>query len=141
MSEMQRLQDQLEALNQQMAEVHQLLDGAGVPRIRIEGFVESRMSLKTRVHCYMYDNPAKLPCKLKPGSPYYPNTLEEKIAYFIEECGEALAAAGKAQRRGLDSFDPRVPEAERETNAAWLRRELRDLKGAIALLEPVLADE
>jgi len=61
-----------------------------------------------------------------------------RLGKFIEECGEALAAAGKSVRFGLDSMNPLVPEDQRETNRAWLKRELADLKEAIAMLEKML---
>lgn len=53
------------------------------------------------------------------------------IAHLVEECGEVLAAAGKAQRWGLDSVNPEIPANQQETNRDWLLRELRDLDGAI----------
>lgn len=65
------------------------------------------------------------PKYLRPGAPF-------AIAHLVEECGEVLAAAGKTQRWGLDSYNPELPPEERETNRAWLLRELTDLEGAIA---------
>ena len=61
---------------------------------------------------------------LRPGLPF-------AIAHLVEECGEVLAAAGKTQRWGPDSYNPEIPEIERETNREWLLRELDDLEGAI----------
>ena len=61
-----------------------------------------------------------------------------KIGKFIEECGEALAAAGKCVRFGMYSYNPMLPEDQRETNRDWLKRELADLKEAIAMLEKQL---
>jgi hypothetical protein len=61
------------------------------------------------------------------------------IGRFIEECGEALAAAGKTIRFGWQSRNP-IPDASpipldlRETNEDWLRREINDLEVAIARL-------
>jgi hypothetical protein len=43
-------------------------------------------------------------------------------------CGRTLAAAGKTLRWGTRSYNPELPEAERETNADWLRREVRELE-------------
>ena len=65
---------------------------------------------------------------------YEPRTVEQALAYLVEECGEVLAAAGKSQRCGLGAFNPEAPEAERETNESWLLRELRDLEIAIELV-------
>lgn len=66
---------------------------------------------------------------------YEPKDDAQRIAYFIEECGEVLAAAGKTLRWGLHSYNPEIPEAEREANGVWLRRELRDLQAAIERLD------
>ena len=65
---------------------------------------------------------------------YRPRTVEQALGYLVEECGEVLAAAGKSQRWGLDSWNPTLPEVERETNENWLLRELRDLETAIKLV-------
>lgn len=56
------------------------------------------------------------------------------LGRFIEECGEALAAAGKTVRFGWDSWNPLVPVSQRETNEEWLRREVDDLEAAIGRL-------
>ncbi len=69
---------------------------------------------------------------------YLPITDEEKLGYLVEECGEVLAATGKTLRWGLESSNPELPVEERETNRDWLRRELVDLKRAIAFAEEVL---
>lgn len=63
------------------------------------------------------------------------------IAHFIEEAGEALAAAGKTVRWGLDSYNPDLPESDRESNAAWLWRELADLDWAMRNLHRALIDK
>ena len=57
------------------------------------------------------------------------------LGVFVEECGEALAAAGKTIRYGWGSYNPLLPEAERETNEDWLRREIADLEFAIGRLK------
>lgn len=58
-----------------------------------------------------------------------------RLGKFIEECGEALAAAGKTMRFGWDSWNPELPVNQRETNEAWLRREIADLEEAIQMLK------
>ena len=58
----------------------------------------------------------------------------ERLALLQEEMAEAQQAIGKILRHGLDSFDPTVPEDERETNRGWLERELGDVEFAIRLL-------
>lgn len=64
---------------------------------------------------------------------YRPITLGQKLGYLVEECGEVLAAVGKTQRWGLESFNPE-PGASRETNREWILRELSDLEIACAIV-------
>lgn len=71
---------------------------------------------------------------LRPG-------FEFALAHFVEECGEALAAAGKTQRWGLDGYNPELPPEHRETNRAWLERELVDVEGAIFRLRTAIAEK
>lgn len=66
---------------------------------------------------------------------YRPTSTKAKLGYLIEEAGEVLAAAGKSLRWGLNSYNPDVPFDQRETNQAWLLRELSDLKNAIRIME------
>ena len=69
---------------------------------------------------------------------YEPRTELQKLAYLIEECGEVIAAAGKTLRWGPDGFNPELPEADRQTNAAWLLGELGDLERAIGLVRAAI---
>lgn len=55
------------------------------------------------------------------------------LGKFIEECGEALAAAGKTVRFGWESYNP-LPGANKEINECWLKREIADLEEAIVRL-------
>ncbi len=71
-------------------------------------------------------------------SKYHPKTLEQKLGYLVEECGEVLAAVGKTQRWGLDSVNPEIPAAERETNRDWILRELHDLERAIGFVREAI---
>lgn len=71
---------------------------------------------------------------------YEPQTRVQFYGYLIEECGEVLAAAGKTLRWGELSYNPEIPLEQRETNEAWLLRELKDLKGAINRMEEFLAE-
>lgn len=63
------------------------------------------------------------------------------LSHAIEEAGEFLAAAGKTQRWGRDSFNPELPPEQQELNEAWLRRELDDLSGALRRLGFALDEE
>lgn len=63
------------------------------------------------------------------------------LAHAIEEAGEFLAAAGKTQRWGRLSTNPELPSNERETNAEWLRREMRDLTGALDRLNTAMIQD
>lgn len=56
------------------------------------------------------------------------------IGRFIEECGEALHAAGKIVRFGWDNYNP-LSGNSAEHNEVWLQREIQDLKEAIKRLE------
>jgi NTP pyrophosphatase (non-canonical NTP hydrolase) len=67
--------------------------------------------------------------------------FDKRLAHFIEECGEALAAAGKTQRWGPLSVNPCIPTSQRETNLVWLRREIADVKEAIRRLEATIEEE
>lgn len=65
----------------------------------------------------------------------------QHFGYLTEECGEVLQAAGKTLRWGLESVNPEIPPDERESNEAWLRRELDDLEGAILRMRQFLNGE
>jgi NTP pyrophosphatase (non-canonical NTP hydrolase) len=69
---------------------------------------------------------------------YEPKTLEQKLGYLVEECGEVLAAVGKTQRWGLQSVNPELPPEEQETNQEWLLRELTDLTRAVRMIRKAL---
>jgi len=60
--------------------------------------------------------------------------FDKQLAHLVEECGEVLAAAGKTQRWGRESYNPLIPVNQRETNIDWLMREIADLEEAIARL-------
>jgi len=53
------------------------------------------------------------------------------IGKLVEELGELQAALGKTLRWGPESYNPELPAPDRETNAAWVRREIEDVRGAI----------
>lgn len=60
------------------------------------------------------------------------------LAHAVEEAGEFLAAAGKTQRWGRQSYNPELRPEDRETNEDWLRREMLDLRGALERLEKAM---
>lgn len=64
-----------------------------------------------------------------------------RLAHLIEECGECVSAAGKTLRWGRLGANPLLPEEDRETNEAWLRREMADVEQAIVRLRETLDDE
>jgi NTP pyrophosphatase (non-canonical NTP hydrolase) len=72
---------------------------------------------------------------------YRPKTLPQKLGYLVEEMGEVQAAVGKSIRWGLDSYNPELPQDERELNGDWILRELKDLEGAIALVREAVGIE
>ena len=71
---------------------------------------------------------------------YEPKTTRQKLGYVVEEAGEVCAAIGKTLRWGLESVNPELEPCEQETNRDWVLRELRDLTGAIEILEAELHD-
>jgi hypothetical protein len=67
--------------------------------------------------------------------------FSKRLSHFVEECGEALAAAGKTQRWGAWGWNPLIAPADRESNLIWLIRELADVRQAIDRLELSIQDE
>ena len=57
------------------------------------------------------------------------------LGKFVEECGEALAAAGKTIRFGLNSVNPLLDHDHQERNEEWLFREIADLEEAIVTID------
>lgn len=64
--------------------------------------------------------------------------LHFAMAHAAEEAGEFLAALGKSLRWGLTSVNPLLSSEQQETNEAWLRREMSDLRAALDRLEKEL---
>lgn len=69
---------------------------------------------------------------------YRPKSTRQKLGKLVEECGEVLAAIGKTQRWGLESYNPELPPSQRESNRKWILREIKDLKEAIQIVEDCL---
>ena len=63
------------------------------------------------------------------------------LAHVVEEMGEVATAIGKSQRWGLASVNPLLPPEQQETNGAWVVREMRDLRDAMARLFTALQAE
>jgi hypothetical protein len=57
--------------------------------------------------------------------------VEFAVGKLIEEMGELQAALGKTIRWGWQSYNPELPEDQRETNESWVEREIEDVRGAI----------
>jgi hypothetical protein len=57
------------------------------------------------------------------------------IGKTVEELGELQAALGKTLRWGWLSYNPELPEAERETNRDWVKREMQDVRDALDNLD------
>jgi hypothetical protein len=79
-----------------------------------------------------------MPKKIK--KQYVPFTDNEKLAYLVGECAEVIQAIAKAQRFGLDNFNPELPPSERELNRDWILRELIDLERGISYVRGVVDD-
>lgn len=57
------------------------------------------------------------------------------VGNAIEEAGELCTALGKTLRWGWSSVNPELPKEQQETNEAWVRRELADMRVALDNLE------
>lgn len=55
----------------------------------------------------------------------------ERLAIFVEECGEAIQVVGKILRHGYESYHPDNPNL---TNRAELETEIGHIKNAIDML-------
>ena len=80
-----------------------------------------------------------MPTTMKPR--YRPKTTEQKLGYLVEECGEVMAAVGKTIRWGLESYNPELKPADRETNREWILRELHDLERAVDMVKQELGGD
>jgi len=75
------------------------------------------------------------------GPRFLQTGFEKILSHSVEECGEFLAAAGKTQRWGANSFNPLLPPSERETNLVWLRRDMRDVIEVLRRLDRAMQAE
>ena len=66
---------------------------------------------------------------------YMRRGLDFAVGKAVEEMGELSSALGKTLRFGWEGGNPELPPEKRETNAAWVRRELADVRGALDNLE------
>ena len=99
-------------------------------------------ALQARAEAAEAENARLRECPKWVGDPAYePKTLAGKLGYLVEECAEVLAAVGKTQRWGLESFNPEVPPEKRETNREWILREMLDLERAIGMVRAALGDK
>ena len=77
---------------------------------------------------------------MQEGHKYFPRTVEQKLGYLVEECGEVMAAVGKTQRWGLESYNPDLgPDSE--TNREWIMREIRDLERACQIVREAIGQK
>ena len=74
-------------------------------------------------------------------SKYIVDDFDHCLGHLIEECGEVLAAAGKTLRWGWASSNPELPIADRESNAVWLQREMKDLRDAIDRMQKIFDED
>ena len=71
---------------------------------------------------------------------YIRDDFEGYLGHLVEECGEFLAAAGKAWRWGWHSVNPDVSPEQQQSNLRWLQMELADLKEAIERFEKCIEE-
>lgn len=72
---------------------------------------------------------------------YLRKGFDAALAHAIEEAGEFIASAGKTDRFGLFMVNPELPPDQQETNHDWMRREMRDLRGALNRLGAAMRAE
>jgi hypothetical protein len=72
---------------------------------------------------------------------FFQKGFEKILSLAIEVCGEFLAAAGKTQRWGPDSYDPTIPPYKRVANLVWLQQELADVQEAMTRLQEAINEE
>jgi len=74
-----------------------------------------------------------------------PKYMEEGVDFAIgkavEELGELQAALGKTIRFGLFSVNPELHHTEQESNSLWIKREIKDVREALANLEHEIEKE
>lgn len=58
---------------------------------------------------------------------------DERLAFLLEEMGEAIQIIGKIQRHGYESYDPTLTQSP--TNRTMLEKELGDVLATIELLK------
>jgi hypothetical protein len=75
------------------------------------------------------------PKYMRPGLDFARNKTTEEIGELMEAFGRLLAAFGKTGRWGWSSVNPELPKEQQETNMAWVRREMADVRGALDNLE------
>ena len=56
---------------------------------------------------------------------------DERLALLIEECAEVIQAAAKIQRHGYGSVNPMVISDVKETNRAFLEKEIGHVQHAL----------
>jgi len=72
---------------------------------------------------------------------YRSKTTDQALAHLGEELAEALTAALKSLRFGLECHNPELAPADQESNLAWLKREMADVVRAYSVFEGFLVDD
>lgn len=60
---------------------------------------------------------------------------DERLAILAEECAEVIQCVCKIQRHGYESYNPKLPPEQQESNRKALERELGDLGHAVRRME------
>ena len=72
---------------------------------------------------------------------YIVDDFDHCLGHAIEEAGEFLTAAGKTLRWGWISSNPELSPEKQESNLTWMRREMADLRDALARLQKVIDED
>lgn len=70
---------------------------------------------------------------------FLPVGLKGRLTHAMEECGEFVAAAGKAHRFGFFSSNPLIENGE--MNYQWVQREMGDVRQALSRLQTKKMEE
>lgn len=81
------------------------------------------------------------PKYMRRGLDFARGKMVEELGELQSALGKLQAALGKSIRWGWESTNPELPPAERVTNVAWVRDEMRDVRGALDNLERELDQE
>lgn len=115
----------------------------GIPALAGMLWYLTRQEEKTKIKGFEVSEPVLTPCKVvnMTQEKYMRPGLDFARGKAIEEIGELGAALGKSIRWGWASENPEIPVYQRESNAVWVKREMKDVRDALDNLEREMEKE